>query len=282
MQCIFCVLKVRRIASLFWRIVEYYSKWLESGVFTGCFLRNDTFFRHNDFDTVELIEKSDCGQFWQSRVTAWKGHNSLRTQHVLRLDSQCCCFLLFLCVFTFVSCIQASWGKWPPISQWMPGLTTKVAAAISKPASPIHQAPTRTPTSPTKATGPTEWSTRRTRTVRLVIPCVNVCPRRQEAWRWENLLDCWCVWAESASVSKLNGSHHWVHQQLFYRCFSTATHYVEMKCLVAFIKLLFSHCHSKGKEAREAFVASTIKVLQNDFIMFRTLNVVIWQILLAF
>lgn len=51
-------------------------------------------------------------------------------------------------------------------------------------------------------------------------------------------------------------------QLLFYGCFSTPTHYnVELKCTVVFIKLLFSLCCSKRKEACEAFVASAITLV---------------------
>lgn len=146
-------------------------------------------------------------------------------------------FLLFL---------QASSERWPHISQWTPELTTRAAAAISKPASPTHQVSTQTPTSPTKATGPTGWSTLPTRTVRLVV-CWSTEGRR---W-WESLLD-----SEQAGGGQL----------LFYGCFSTATHYnVELKCTVVFIKLLFSLCCSKRKEACEAFVVSAIKLVTAEW-----------------
>lgn len=68
--------------------------------------------------------------------------------------------------------------------------------------------------------------------------------------------------SESAGFSFRNTEQAGGGQLLFYGCFSTATHYnVEMKSPVVSIKLLFSLCSSKRKEACEAIVASAIKLV---------------------
>lgn len=100
-----------------------------------------------------------CWFLWFFSDCIW----SVSIKTVIRLM---CSGLIPVMVGTFLLVCQAFWGRWRHISLWMLEPTTRAAAATSKPASPTRQAPTLMPTSPIRETGRTEWSTRRTKTVR--------------------------------------------------------------------------------------------------------------------